>query len=184
MSDIEKLVKSYEKYVALPWDTNLAGPQKVWFAEYDPSQERRLRLRIEAFQTATIRASHEWHLVDITNAFAEWMANHEYRDAYFERPGDMRPALAEFADSVASKVEQALTQPDNDEDTLVAILGLGSLFGLVRAAELVATVVPHITGRMLVFFPGQHDGSIWRLLNARDGWNYHAVPISGSSSRE
>ena len=53
MSEIEKLVESYEKYITLPWDTNLAGPQKVWFAEYDPSQERRLRLRIEAFQTAT-----------------------------------------------------------------------------------------------------------------------------------
>ena len=178
MSEIEKLVKSYEEYVALPWETNLAGPQKVWFAEYDPSQERRLRLRIEAFQTATNRTGHYWHLVDITNAFPEWMANFEYRDSYFERPEDMGMALSDFEGSVANTVIQALKQPNIDQDTVVAILGVGSLFGLMRASEFVAAVAPYITGRLLVFFPGQHDGPMWRLLNARDGWNYLAVPIS------
>jgi hypothetical protein len=30
---------------------------------------------------------------------------------------------------------------------------------------------------MVVTFPGTHQGGIYRLLDARDGWNYHAVPI-------
>ena len=179
MSEIEGLLKAYEQYVRLPWDRKLAGAQKVWFAVYDPSQERRLRPRIGAFQAATAAAGHGWRLVDITDAFAVWMAGHEYKDSYFEQPEDMGLALADFADTVADQVRQALKRPDTDEDTVVAVLGLASLFGLARASDLFTKVAPDIRGRLLAFFPGQHDGPNWRLLDARDGWNYHAVPISG-----
>ena len=184
MSGIEALLKAYEQYVRLPWDRNLAGPQKVWFAVYDPSQERRLRARIAAFEAATTAADHKWQLVDITDSFAEWMANHEYKDAYFEQPEDMGLALADFTDTVADQVRQALTKPDTDENTLVVMLGLASLFGLARSSDLIERVAPDIRGRLMAFFPGQHDGPNWRLLDARDGWNYHAVPISGSSEGE
>ena len=177
MSEIEDLLSRYQRYVRLPWDHKLAGAQKVWFAAYDPSQERRLRLRIGEFQTATSDAGHKWHSVDITDAFARWMTNHEYRDAYFEQPEDMELALVDFSDAVAEEVQQVLNQPDIDEETVVALFGLGSLFGLARVSELVTKVDSQIRGRLLAFFPGQGDGSNWRLLNARDGWNYHAVPI-------
>ena len=177
MSEIEDLLRRYERYVKLPWDHRLAGAQRVWFARYDPGQERRLRLRIGAFEAATTDARHKWRLVDITDAFAEWMTNHEYKDAYFEQPKDMELALVDFSDAVADQVRQALNQPDVDEGTVVALLGLASLFGLARVAELIAKVDSEIPGRLLAFFPGQRDGSNWRLLNARDGWNYHAVPI-------
>jgi len=177
MSEIEDLLRGYEQYVRLPWDHKLAGAQRVWFAKYDPGQERRLRLRIGEFQTATTNAGHKWKLVDITNAFAEWMAEHEYKDAYFEQPEDMELALVDFTEFVASRVRQSLNQQGVDENTVVALLGLASLFGLTRVAELIAMVDADIPGRLLAFFPGQRDGSNWRLLNARDGWNYHAVPI-------
>ena len=177
MSEIEDLLKRYESYVKFPWDHKLAGAQRVWFARYDPAQERRLRLRIGEFQAATTNADHKWRLVNITNAFAEWMANHEYKDAYFGQPEDMELALVDFSDEVAEQVRHTLNQPDIDEDTVVALLGLASLFGLARVAELIAKVESEIPGRLLAFFPGQRDGSNWRLLNARDGWNYHAVPI-------
>ena len=177
MSEIEDILRRYEQYVKLPWDHKLAGAQKVWFAKYDPGQERRLRLRIGAFQTATTDACHKWHLVDITDAFAMWMTNHEYKEAYFEQPEDMELALVDFSDFVAEQVRQALNHPDVNENTVVALLGLASLFGLTRAAELIAKVDSEIRGRLLAFFPGQRDGPNWRLLNARDGWNYHAVPI-------
>ena len=177
MSEIENLLSRYERYVKLPWDQKLAGPQRVWFARYDPGQERRLRLRIGEFQTATTDAGHKWCLVDITDSFAEWMTKHEYRDAYFEQPEDMGMALADFAAAVQERMHQALKNEDVDDDTVVAVLGLASLFGLARASELIAKVDSEIQGRLLAFFPGQRDGSNWRLLNARDGWNYHAVPI-------
>ena len=177
MSEIEDLLVRYNRYVRLPWDRGLAGAQRVWFATYDPAQERRLRLRLGEFQAATTDAGHKWHMVDITDAFAEWMAQHEYKDAYFEQPEYMELALADFSDAVAQRVRQTLNGTEVDEDTVVALFGLASLFGLVRVAELIAKVDSEIPGRMLAFFPGQRDGSNWRLLDARDGWNYHAVPI-------
>ena len=181
MSEIEDLLSRYERYVRLPWDHKLAGAQKVWFARYDPGQERRLRLRIGEFQTATTDAGHMWRLVDITDSFAEWMTNHEYKYAYFEQPEDLELALVDFSDFVAEGVRQELNQTGTDENTVVALLGLASLFGLIRVAELIAKVDSEIPGRLLAFFPGQRDGSNWRLLNARDGWNYHAVPIEGGT---
>ena len=181
MSKIEDLLIQYERHVRLPWNNKLAGAQKVWFARYDPGQERRLRLRIGEFQTATTDAGHKWFLVDITDSFAEWMTKHEYKDAYFEQPEDLELALVDFSDFVAERVRLALSQPGVDETTVVALLGLASLFGLIRVAELIAKVDSEIHGRLLAFFPGQREGSNWRLLNARDGWNYHAVPIEGGN---
>ena len=181
MSKIEDLLSQYRRYVSLPWEHKLAGAQKVWFARYDPDQERRLRLRIGEFQAATTDARHTWRPVDITDWFAEWMTNHEYRDAYFENPKDLELALVDFTEYTAKRVRKELKHPDVNENTVVAILGLASLFGLIRVAELVAKVDSEILGRLLAFFPGQRDGSNWRLLNARDGWNYHAVPIEGGN---
>ena len=36
-----------------------------------------------------------------------------------------------------------------------------------------------VQGRLLVFFPGEHhpENHTYRLLDARDGWNYLAVPL-------
>ena len=35
-------------------------------------------------------------------------------------------------------------------------------------------------GRLLVFFPGVYEQNNYRLLDARDGWNYLAFPITAS----
>ena len=35
-----------------------------------------------------------------------------------------------------------------------------------------------VRGRIAVFFPGEYEDSNYRLLDARDGWNYLAVPIT------
>lgn len=183
MNEIESLVQEYERQVKLPWDPALAGAQKVWFAIYDPAQERRLRLRITDFEMATTRAKHGWKFVDLTDSFAEWMAHHEYRDAYFEQPDDMDLALQDFAKYVVEKLTADLTATDVDDSVVVAIGGLASLFGLARASELFAEIAPSIRGRLLVFFPGQRDGSNYRLLDARDGWNYLAIPITATQGK-
>jgi hypothetical protein len=183
LNEIEALAQEYERTVRLPWDASLAGPQKVWFAIYDPAQERRLRLHVSDFEMATVRAKHTWLLIDITDSFAHWMAGHEYKEAYFEQPEDMDLALQDYADHVADEVVQAMIAPSVDENTVVAILGIGSLFGLARASVLLDAIAAHIRGRLLVFFPGRRDGSNYRLLDARDGWNYLAVPISAADRK-
>jgi hypothetical protein len=34
----------------------------------------------------------------------------------------------------------------------------------------------------MVFFPGKHEQSNYRLLDARDGWNYRAILIEAEGS--
>jgi hypothetical protein len=183
LNEIEDLLKAYEQYVQLQWDQRLAGAEKVWFALYMPMQERRLRLRMSQFEVATINAGHPWKQLDLTNIFAQWMSQHEYQDAYFEQPEDMEFALADFSEHVATQITAILTLPEVDQLTVVAITGLASLFGLTYVSDVLADVASSIRGRLLVFFPGQHNGSNYRFLDARDGWNYLATPISGAKDK-
>jgi hypothetical protein len=183
LSEVEGLLKSYERFVRLPWEQGLAGPQKVWFAIYDPTHERRLRLRLSEFEVATKKAGHTWKLVDLTETFATWMAGHDYREAYFEQPEDMDLALEEYLDFVTEQLKFNLTSPEISNSSLVALLGVSSLFGLARVSTVVERVVPEIRGRLLVFFPGQVEGNNYRLLDARDGWNYLAVPITANEEK-
>ncbi|MBX7236822.1 MAG: DUF1788 domain-containing protein [Caldilineales bacterium] len=184
MSEIDLLVREYERFVALPWQSNVAGPERVWFAVYDPPQERRLRLHIPEFEIATTKAGHGWHFVDLTDAFARWMAGHKYREAYFQRPHLMTDAvLAGFKSTVVEQIVAALTGPNVDANAVVAVSGLAALFGFVRASEVMEAVAPSIRGRLLVFFPGSYENKMYRLLDARDGWNYLAIPITAQAQR-
>lgn len=178
MSRIDALLKNYARYVQLPWDRSLPPAQRVWFAVYDPSDERRLRLRLSNFELATRESGHSWRCCDLTNAFPKWMAGHEYREEYFQSPEDLRYPHPAFEDYVAGLVRAELDE--GDEDTVVAVVGVASLFGFMRVSRLVELVEDSIGGRLLVFFPGSYENNLYRFLNARDGWNYHAVPITAA----
>ena len=58
---------------------------------------------------------------------------------------------------------------------------MASLYGFVHISEIIRALERHIKGRLVVFFPGARDGSNYRLLDARDGWNYLASGISAQS---
>ena len=105
------------------------------------------------------------------------MAKDEYRDAYFEEPDDLAMKMeTEFADFVADCIRSVLSSAD--EKSVVAVFGAGALFGFTRVSRVLNLVEPDIKGRLVVFFPGQYDQNNYRLLDARDGWNYMAVPIT------
>lgn len=175
MGKIDDLVIAYKRFVRLPWERNLAGPQKCWFAVYDPRDERRLRGRLTLFELVTKEAGHSWTLCDLTDAFAQWMAGEEYRDSYFASPDDLDLVLSDFRQATADRVRSLLAGAD--EQGVVAVLGAASLFGFLKISALVEDLAPAIRGRLLVFFPGEHERNNYRLLDARDGWNYLAVPI-------
>jgi hypothetical protein len=183
MSYVDDLLAAYARFVALPWQENLAPPQRVWMAIYPPEDERRLRRHLIAFKTATIKANHPWDEIDITTSFETWMAANEYRDAYFEDPELLETALPAFFDSLVADVRKQLGA-FGSADGVIGLVGAGTLFGLgpVKVSALINEVSDAIIGRLLVFFPGQHEGSSYRLLDARDGWNYLATPITPSGS--
>lgn len=184
MSYVDELLAAYRKFVALPWQLNLAPPQRVWMAVYPPEHERRLRLHLPEFKAATNEHHHPWALVDITTSFETWMAAHDYRDAYFEYPDLLETALPAFFDHLVADVRTQLAEHATP-NSVVALLGAGTLFGLgdaVKVSALVNAVNDTVAGRLLIFFPGDHEGSSYRLLDARDGWNYLAIPIIPNGS--
>jgi len=178
MSRIESLLRAYQRFVTQPWQAGLSGAERVWFAVYDPSQERRLLFRLSEFETATIAAHHRWQMLDMSQTFGDWMAAHRYREAYFDDPEALGLALPDYAQWLSQRIRDGLTSGDIDTETVFALVGAGSLFGLLRTATLVDSVADAIPGRLLVFFPGSYEGAQYRLFDARDGWNYLAVPIT------
>jgi hypothetical protein len=62
----------------------------------------------------------------------------------------------------------------------LALVGGGGLFGLHSVSSLIERIESHIPGRLVIFFPGEHDAknNSYRLLGAKDGWGYLAVPIT------
>ncbi len=179
MGRIEKLVDRYQRYISLPWQKDLAGAQRAVFVVYHKNDERRMRARLELFALATKEAGHGWKVCDLTTAFSTWMSGIDYRDSYFEDPESLELKLEEdFLDFVAQRLRDALSAADVDDQTVVGVYGLASLFGFARVSEVMAKIEKSIRGRLLVLFPGEYDNNNYRLLDARDGWNYHAIPIT------
>jgi len=179
MGRIEELAARYRRHIGAPWQRNLAGDQKAIFVEYPPADERKLRARLEQFEIETKRCGHGWRQLDLTDAFARWMADTDYRDAYFEEPETLAMKLrSDFVQYAAGRLREALTADGVDEDTVVAVQGVACLFGFTRVSLILREVVNDIRGRLVVFFPGDHDGNNHRLLGALDGWNYLAVWIT------
>lgn len=180
MSYVDDLVESYRRLVQLPWPQSVAPPQRVWMAVYPPTFERRVRLNLPEFENATLQAGHAWRSIDITTSFEEWMAAHEYADEYFEEPELIETAITAFYEHLVERVRGQL-EKYADSSGIVGLIGAGALFGLgdrVKVSALVDAVNQSIAGRLLVFFPGSHEHNSYRLLDARDGWDYLATPIT------
>lgn len=179
MARIEDLADRFAEHIATPWQRTVAGAQRVIMVVYDKELERTLRARKLAFATAAREAGHPWHEVDLTDVFARWIAADEYRDAYFSAPDDLHLKLeAEFPQFVSDEIRTKLRDKTVDETSVVAVFGAGSLFGFARISHILKLLEPDIRGRLVVFFPGQLERNNYRLLDARDGWNYLAVPIA------
>ena len=184
-SKAAKLVNAYRQHLSVPWQPGLAPIQRVIFAVYDKADELRLRANVEEFALVTQQAGKQWLVFDLTNEFPQWMAAQEYRDAYFESPEDLDGYPAgELTEFLATVIEQLKTRVEAEAgpDTVVALLGVGALFGLVRVSSVIEGIKAAIPGRLLVFFPGEYhpEGHTYRLLDARDGWNYLAIPLLAS----
>lgn len=144
---------------------------------YLKERERALRARIGEFEQATRNEGHGWVHADATPWFAEWMASHDYRDAYFEDPGLLEVVLqTEFRDYAVKRLTRVLDEADGN--TVVGLVGAASLYGFIRVSDLIGSVESQIQGRLVVFFPGTKNDSNYRLLDARDGWSYLAQPIT------
>ena len=122
MSRVDRLVRRYERFVSLPWDRTLAGPQRVWFVIYDKTDERRIRARTEEFELATKGVGHGWQLVDLTDSFPQWMAGQEYRESYFQSPEDLYILMPDFLHQIIQEIDVALASEEATDDSVIAII--------------------------------------------------------------
>lgn len=183
MGRVEQLALKFGLHIRSPWQRTVSGAQRVIMVVYDPELERTLRARKALFENETDPLLRAWHEVDVTDAFARWMGGQEYREEYFAAPEDLRLKIdgdgSEFSVFVAEEIRAALRRAAEDSrDAVVALFGVGSLFGFARVSQILRDVERDISGRLVVFFPGQYENNNYRLLDARDGWNYLAVPIT------
>ncbi len=179
MGRIEDLAGRYQRHISAPWQRNLAGAQRTIFVVHDKVDERKLRAKLGLFEIATKEAGHGWKVVDFTGTFARWMAAMDYREAYFHEPSDLSLKLqSDFVQHTAAELRKVLSAADVNADTVVAVHGVASLFGFTKVSLVLKEVECDIRGRLVLFFPGEFDNNNYRLLDARDGWNYLAVPIT------
>jgi hypothetical protein len=181
MSNIDRLLSNYSRQVRLPWSANMSGKQRVWFAVYPPGEERRVRARLPQFEALTLEANHGWFKVDLTRLLPEFLAAHRYREAIFQSPQHLRVG-SELEVRAAALVNQTCSLSEANASSVVAVTGLASLFDLVRVSNLVERVEDSVSGRLLVFFPGEYAGNVYRFMDARAGFNYMAVPITSTES--
>ena len=85
---------------------------------------------------------------------------------------------AATASHIEAEFDTFLQDKSIGEDFVVALQGVGSLFGFLKVKEVVDKLAPKVKGRLLVFFPGSYEDNNYRLLDGYDGWNYLAVPIT------
>lgn len=179
MSRVKRLIQSYSTYIAVPWRSDAAAAQRVIFCVYNENEELRLRAKIDEFELVTRQAGHGWALFDLTDSFARWLASQRYARSYFEKPHLLSPLLPKYLTYITEEFASFLVAKQVGEESVVALKGVGSLFGFLRVKELVDKLAPMVRGRLLVFFPGDMPSpNNYRLLDGYDGWNYLAVPIT------
>lgn len=181
MSAIDRLLTNYSRQVRLPWSASMSGKQRVWFAVYPPVEERRVRAKQPQFEATTLEAHHGWLNVDLTDLLPQWIATHEYREGIFAEP-EQFTVSSELEDLAVERVRQACAGEDSDAASVVAITGLATLFDFMRVSSLVERVEDCVRGRLLVLFPGEYAGNVYRFMDARDGFNYLAVPITSAEN--
>jgi len=85
---------------------------------------------------------------------------------------------AEFIPYAIQFLKNGLKKIEQDEDTLIVLKDVSALFGFARLSEILKSCDNDFKGRLLIFFPGEFENNHYRLLDARDGWDYLARPIT------
>ena len=182
MSRLDRLIQSYSKFIGVPWKDDIAAAQRVVFCVYNENDELRLRARIDEFEIETRKAGHPWLMFDLTDTFADWLASQRYAKSYYQKPNLLPTLLPKYLEYIETHFKDFLSQSHADENAVVALKGVGSLFGFLRVKEVVDKLAPLVSGRLLVFFPGDMPSpNNFRLLDGYDGWNYLAIPITAAN---
>jgi len=181
MSKIKKLLNTYETFIQLPWRMDSAADQRVIFCIYDQNAELQLRAKTEEFEIVTRKVNHGWFLFDLTNTFAFWLSKNRYAKSYFAQPEIIQTLTGSYIAYIVEEYRRFIVENNITENDVMALNGVASLFGLLKVKEVVDKLAKLTKGRLVVFFPGSFENNNYRLLDAYDGWNYLAIPITAET---
>jgi hypothetical protein len=177
MNYVERLNEALKLQLKHPWSSDRSGGERVWFLVFDPEQLRKVLARKDLFKLSVEAAGKRWIDLDIAAEFGTWMRDHRYAERYFQRPQLARSIADDFSKCLAERITTRIAESGADEASLLVLTGAESLYGITRLSHITSLIEDSIPGRLMVFFPGSYSDTQYRLLNARDGWNYLAVPI-------
>lgn len=183
MTYVDRLIEGLKQQLRLPWSQDKSGAERIWFLVFEPDRLRSVLARKDALRLAVEAADKRWEEIDISNAFGVWMANHRYADRYFARPQLASTITEDFVKHLVADIKREICKRQIDEQTLLVLTGTESLYGITKLAHTIRLLEDAIQGRLLVFFPGEYRDQHYRFLDARDGWNYLAIPIMPISGR-
>ena len=183
MSYAQTILDKLKAHLALPWPENVSGQERVLMAVYPPNEERRIRRFIDSGEfAAEIRnLQHGWSSIDLSTAFSEWLATHENRERLLQKTSRLwgdQPFVKGLEEYLVESIVKA--SANDDSNSVFALIGCGGLFGFSSVSQLIGKVCEKVPGRVVVFFPGEHDAehNSYRLLGAKDGWGYLATTIT------
>jgi len=183
MARADQLLASYRRHVSLTPRASLPLSQRVWFIVYPPEDERRMVNRIPEFEIATREHGLDWHHLDLTGVFADWMDTFdpdERTDILAAPRLTQKYATKGLTALVSNRVRTAMQSVPSEraDGTVLAISGLMDLYDFTQVSAVLETVENlRLRGILALFFPGEREGNTYRFLGARDGWNYLATPI-------
>lgn len=178
MSRVSDLVDAYKAELPLAWRNNISGGERVWMLVYPPELERKMRHALPSLELATTQAGRDWVILDVSDDFGRWLSAHRHAQSFYEEPKDLTSSIIDqFEAKLVARIRQVLEVAP--ESAVVALVGMGSIFPFLRASSVIKSIDSAVTGRLLVLFPGVHDSRThsFRLLDARDGFNYRARVI-------
>lgn len=151
MSKIKQLINSYKNFISIPWKEDAAAAQRVIFCVYGETEELKLRSKIEEFEIITRQAGHQWAVYDLTDTFANWLSNQRYAKSYFEKPHLIFTLIPKYLDYIVLKFQFFLKERAVDDNYVVALNGVGSLFGFLKVKDVVDQLAPLVRAGCLYF---------------------------------
>jgi len=183
MSKLKQLQSNYTRHILdVPWREDASPEERIVFCVYNEKEEQRLRFVVDDFELATRNKGKGWVLFDLTDTFAQWLSGQKYAKRYFQQPELIPTLLPKYLGYIEERFGAFLCENTVDANTIVALKGVGSLFGFLKVKEVVDVLAPRVKGRLLVFFPGSYENNNYRLLDGYDGWSYLAIPLTAEMS--
>ena len=109
--------------------------------------------------------------------FSKWLSKHDYQTSFFEDPENISDAIHDdFKDYLIEAIIGEL-EVNNTDSTLIVLKDVSAIYGFIRLSEIVNIISKKVRGRLMVLFPGEFLNNQYRLMDARDGWDYLARPI-------